>query len=52
MPTIPGLPPRAGELPPGCAFAPRCDAAEPRCACERPPIWREPGHMAVCWRAA
>jgi oligopeptide/dipeptide ABC transporter ATP-binding protein len=52
MPTIPGLPPRAGELPPGCAFAPRCDAAEPRCASERPPIWREPGHMAVCWRAA
>jgi oligopeptide/dipeptide ABC transporter ATP-binding protein len=52
MPTIPGLPPRAGELPLGCAFAPRCDAAEPRCGSERPPIWREPGHMAVCWRAA
>jgi oligopeptide/dipeptide ABC transporter ATP-binding protein len=51
MPTIPGLPPRAGELPPGCAFATRCDAAEPRCGSERPPIWREPGHMAVCWRA-
>jgi oligopeptide/dipeptide ABC transporter ATP-binding protein len=52
MPTIPGLPPRIGELPPGCAFAPRCDVAEPRCGHETPPIWREPGHMAVCWRAA
>jgi oligopeptide/dipeptide ABC transporter ATP-binding protein len=51
MPTIPGLPPRSGELPPGCAFAPRCDVAEARCSSERPPVWREPGHMAVCWRA-
>jgi oligopeptide/dipeptide ABC transporter ATP-binding protein len=51
MPTIPGLPPRIGELPPGCPFAPRCDAAEARCSSTSPPIWREPGHMAVCWRA-
>jgi oligopeptide/dipeptide ABC transporter ATP-binding protein len=51
MPTIPGLPPRAGELLPGCAFAPRCDVADARC-CDRPPIWREPGHMAACWKAA
>jgi oligopeptide/dipeptide ABC transporter ATP-binding protein len=52
MPTIPGLPPRFGELPAGCAFAPRCDAADARCGNEKPPIWREPGHLAVCWRAA
>jgi len=56
MSTIPGLPPRLGTLPPGCPFAPRCEAAEPRCSDEKPPIWREPasgsGHMAVCWRAA
>ena len=32
-------------------FAPRCDVAEVRCG-ERPPVWREPGHMAVCWKAA
>jgi oligopeptide/dipeptide ABC transporter ATP-binding protein len=51
MPTIPGMPPRAGELPPGCVFAPRCDVADSRCN-ERPPIWREPGHMAACWKAA
>jgi oligopeptide/dipeptide ABC transporter ATP-binding protein len=51
MATIPGLPPSVGELPPGCAFAPRCDIAGARCG-DRPPIWREPGHMAVCWKAA
>jgi peptide/nickel transport system permease protein len=28
---IPGLPPATDALPPGCAFAPRCDMAEPRC---------------------
>ncbi len=27
MATIPGLPPRSGCLPPGCAFEPRCDVA-------------------------
>jgi oligopeptide/dipeptide ABC transporter ATP-binding protein len=51
MPTIPGLPPRFGDLPAGCAFAPRCDAAEARCGEQKPPVWREPGHMAACWRA-
>jgi oligopeptide/dipeptide ABC transporter ATP-binding protein len=60
MATIPGQPPRAGRLPPGCAFEPRCDIAEARCSLERPPNWRRPGdiaghtteHMAACWRAA
>jgi peptide/nickel transport system permease protein len=28
---IPGLPPAVDDLPPGCAFAPRCDKAEPAC---------------------
>jgi oligopeptide/dipeptide ABC transporter ATP-binding protein len=51
MPTIPGLPPRLGALPPGCAFAPRCDAADARCAQEFPGIWREADHMARCWDA-
>ncbi len=51
MPTIPGLPPRIGALPPGCPFAPRCDLAEPRCSAEAPPIsWRD-RQMAVCFRA-
>lgn len=51
MPTIPGLPPRLGALPPGCAFAPRCDAALGRCAQEAPGIWREHDHTARCWDA-
>ena len=28
---IPGLPPMVDDLPPGCAFAPRCDKARPNC---------------------
>jgi oligopeptide/dipeptide ABC transporter ATP-binding protein len=51
MPTIPGLPPRAGALPAGCPFAPRCDVAESRCTIDTPPIWRDAGHVAQCWRA-
>jgi len=33
---IAGLPPSLVDLPPGCAFAPRCPRAEARCAQERP----------------
>jgi oligopeptide/dipeptide ABC transporter ATP-binding protein len=51
MPTIPGLPPRAGALPQGCPFAPRCDVADQRCTVEAPPIWRDANHVALCWRA-
>ena len=29
--TIPGLPPTADNLPPGCAFAPRCSRASAKC---------------------
>ncbi|MFJ8076351.1 ABC transporter ATP-binding protein [Streptomyces sp. NPDC096176] len=29
---IPGLPPELGDLPDGCAFAPRCDRADDACA--------------------
>ena len=31
LPAIPGLPPMADNLPPGCAFAPRCARAQARC---------------------
>jgi oligopeptide/dipeptide ABC transporter ATP-binding protein len=51
MPTIPGLPPRVGSLPPGCPFAPRCDMVEARCSIEEPPIRRRERQMAVCFRA-
>jgi oligopeptide/dipeptide ABC transporter ATP-binding protein len=50
MPTIPGLPPRFGTIPPGCPFAPRCDVAEARCADSEPPTRREHGHVSVCWK--
>jgi peptide/nickel transport system ATP-binding protein len=33
---IPGLPPLLRELPPGCAFHPRCPAADARCQTEVP----------------
>ncbi|MEX2659335.1 MAG: ABC transporter ATP-binding protein, partial [Acidimicrobiales bacterium] len=48
---IPGLPPDPVELPPGCAFYPRCTVrADPRCAADRPPL-REvaPGHRVATW---
>ncbi|SDT20013.1 ABC transporter ATP-binding protein [Bradyrhizobium canariense] len=50
---IPGMVPSLINLPPGCAFAPRCKLAIARCHEEYPPLqaW-EPGHLAACWRAA
>ena len=49
---IPGSPPDMTQLPPGCAFAPRCRFAEP--ACESPPAATQlsPDHMVRCIRAA
>ena len=46
---IPGVPAVAGELTPGCAFAPRCRFAEPRCT-EAVPDQVEvaPGHTCAC----
>jgi peptide/nickel transport system ATP-binding protein len=35
---IPGLAPLLRELPPGCAFHPRCPIAEARCYTEKPPV--------------
>jgi oligopeptide/dipeptide ABC transporter ATP-binding protein len=51
MPTIPGLPPRIGSLPPGCPFAPRCEVAEQRCGVEEPPIRWRGQQMAACFQA-
>jgi peptide/nickel transport system ATP-binding protein/oligopeptide transport system ATP-binding protein len=46
---IPGQIPMAGDLPPGCVFAPRCAFAQKTCA--EPPSVREitPGHSVRCW---
>jgi oligopeptide/dipeptide ABC transporter ATP-binding protein len=52
MATIPGLPPRVGSLPPGCAFAPRCEVAEHRCGIEEPPMRWRGEQMAACFLAA
>jgi peptide/nickel transport system ATP-binding protein len=35
---IPGLAPLLRELPPGCAFHPRCPIAQARCRVEKPPL--------------
>ena len=42
---------RRDELPPGCAFAPRCDLATGRCREEPQPLLEtSAGHAAACWR--
>jgi oligopeptide/dipeptide ABC transporter ATP-binding protein len=35
---IPGAPPRPEEVPPGCAFHPRCAYAVASCRTEVPPL--------------
>jgi oligopeptide/dipeptide ABC transporter ATP-binding protein len=47
--TIGGAPPDLTRLPPGCAFAPRCESATDKCAAERPPLAREAGEALACW---
>jgi len=47
--TIAGSPPSLAELPPGCAFAPRCAQAEERCRASQPPEHRPvPGRTLRC----
>ncbi|MEV0390588.1 dipeptide/oligopeptide/nickel ABC transporter permease/ATP-binding protein [Nonomuraea sp. NPDC050643] len=45
---IPGRPPDLVDLPPGCAFRPRCAYAQDRCETEAPPLF-EDGHHYACW---
>jgi peptide/nickel transport system ATP-binding protein len=51
LPTIPGVPVSPGDLPPGCAFAPRCRMRHE--ACEEPPplsaAAEDDGHRDACW---
>ena len=49
---IPGMVPSLTNLPPGCAFAPRCTLAIDRCRAEYPPLQDFGGHLSACWRAA
>jgi oligopeptide/dipeptide ABC transporter ATP-binding protein len=49
---LPGMVPPLGELPPGCAFAPRCSKAQPVCGTDRPTLAElAPRHCAACWVA-
>ncbi len=49
---IPGIVPPLNNLPPGCAFAPRCRFADDRCRAEYPPYReKQPGHWAACWHS-
>ena len=48
---IRGLMPDPANLPPGCAFAPRCPYCQPICSQENPPpVEVEPGHLVKCHR--
>jgi len=49
---ITGLVPRPSEMPPGCAFAPRCAIAAPDCQLAIPSLTEHaPSHRAACIRA-
>jgi oligopeptide/dipeptide ABC transporter ATP-binding protein len=47
---IPGMVPNIMDLPPGCAFAPRCDFAQENCRTHRPELTElAPGHAVACY---
>jgi len=49
---IPGSVPRLQQLPPGCAFHPRCPVAIARCSTDEPALkLLAPAHNARCWVA-
>jgi oligopeptide/dipeptide ABC transporter ATP-binding protein len=48
LPAIPGHPPGAGSLPPGCAFAPRCPHTTDRCRTELPEPRALDGREVAC----
>ncbi len=50
LPEIAGMVPALWDLPPGCAFAPRCKYRDGKCDAARPPL--EPtidGRSVACW---
>jgi peptide/nickel transport system ATP-binding protein len=46
---IEGSMPRLTEIPPGCAFNPRCPHAGERCMRERPDLMPAGRTQAACW---
>ena len=50
---IEGQPPDLTQLPPGCAFAPRCAYQVARCRTEAPALQEVgPAHASACWEAS
>ncbi len=50
--TIPGAPPSLANMPPGCAFAPRCRLVQEACRSSQPPVvYFGTGTMVRCVRA-
>ena len=53
LPTIPGSPPDLANLPPGCAFAPRCPLVSSQCRAEAPePTQMSAGHLVRCFNTS
>jgi oligopeptide/dipeptide ABC transporter ATP-binding protein len=51
--SIDGQPPTLHDLPPGCAFAARCQYVTERCRAEYPPQFEaREAHISACWRLA
>ena len=49
---IPGRPVDPADVPPGCAFAPRCPLATDHCRTEEPPLVPDgTGRRVACWHA-
>ncbi|WP_107767226.1 ABC transporter ATP-binding protein [Nocardioides terrigena] len=47
--SIQGLPPNLTQMPPGCAFHPRCRFARQRCRDDTPPLYTvSPGRLSAC----
>ncbi len=50
LPSIEGQPPSLGDLPEGCAFAPRCPYVFDKCSEYPPEFSIATGQVARCWR--
>jgi len=50
VPPLPGEPPNAARLPPGCVFSSRCAHVEPGCREREPALADDGGHEVACWR--
>ena len=52
VPPLPGEPPNAARLPPGCVFSSRCPHVEPGCREREPALMQDEraGHEVACWR--